>query len=196
MSKLDATDIQGFALRGYALPFARYMFLEILDPDRGKQFIEQLLGQITTGEHWDAGKPEWTLNIAFTHKGLVNLNLPDPSLLSFPVEFVQGMKARKEILADTGKNDPEHWDEVWRAGKVDIWLAVNSKTKETLDARCADMEKLMSETGGARKRAAQDACVRAAAGTGRRGRTFRRPHQHLPAFRPGRRVHACQFARS
>lgn len=157
MSKLDATDIQGFVLRGYAFPFARYMFLEILDSDRGRKFIDSLLGQITTGEHWDAGKPEWTLNIAFTHKGLVNLNLPDPSLLSFPVEFIQGMKARKEILADTGKNDPQNWDAVWREGKVDIWLAVNSKTRETLEERCAELARLMSESGGARLLDKQDA---------------------------------------
>ncbi|HET9283044.1 MAG TPA: Dyp-type peroxidase [Candidatus Angelobacter sp.] len=157
MSKLDATDIQGFVLRGYALPFARYMFLEILDSDRGRKFIDSLLGQITTGEHWDAGKPEWTLNIAFTHKGLVNLSLPDPSLLSFPVEFIQGMKARKEILADTGKNDPQNWDTVWREGKVDIWLAVNSKTKETLESCCAELERRMSESGGARLLDKQDA---------------------------------------
>jgi Dyp-type peroxidase family len=67
------------------------------------------------------------------------------------------MKARKEILGDTGKNDPDKWDRVWREGKVDIWLAVNSQTKETLDARCSELEKLMAETNGARVLAAQDA---------------------------------------
>jgi Dyp-type peroxidase family len=157
MSKLDATDIQGFVLRGYGLPFARYMFLEIVDAPRGQAFIGQLLDRITTGEHWDAGKPEWTLNIAFTHKGLVNLNLPDTSLLSFPVEFVQGMKARGEILYDKGKNGPERWDSVWREGLVDIWLALNSQTKETLNALSDDLQKLMDNTGGAKKVGSQDA---------------------------------------
>jgi len=51
MSKLDATDIQGFVLRGYGLPFARYMFLEIADAYLGQAFIGRLLDQITTGEH-------------------------------------------------------------------------------------------------------------------------------------------------
>ena len=159
MSKLDATDIQGFVLRGYGhtVPFARYMFLEILDAERGRQFIDHLLGQITTGERWVARKPEWTLNIAFTHKGLVNLNLPDVSLLSFPAEFIQGMRARNEILADTGKNGPERWDEVWRGGKVDIWLAVYANTKETLAAKCSEFGNLMSSTGGARMIGSQDA---------------------------------------
>lgn len=157
MSKLDATDIQGFVLRGYGLPFARYMFLEIAEAQRGQRFVGSLLDQITTGEHWDAGKPDWTVNIAFTHKGLVNLNLPDASLLTFPVEFVQGMKARGEILGDTGRNGPERWDAVWNSGRVDIWLAVNAKTKEILGQRCADLMRLMSETGGAKVLDSQDA---------------------------------------
>jgi hypothetical protein len=110
MSKLDVTDIQGFVLRGYALPFARYMFIEILNAEHGRNFIAQMLGQITTGERWDSGKPEWTLNIAFTHRGVVNLGLPDASLLSFPVEFLQGMKASAEIINDTGMNSPVNWD--------------------------------------------------------------------------------------
>ncbi|MGC2694261.1 MAG: dyp-type peroxidase [Candidatus Angelobacter sp.] len=163
MSKLDATDIQGFVLRGYGLPFARYMFLEIADSARGRKFIEQLLRQITTGEEWDRDaqnkhiKPECTVNIAFTHRGLVRLELPDPSLLSFPVEFVQGMRARAEILGDTAKNDPQNWDPLWRDGAVDIWLAVNSLSREILLAKCAELEKLMSDSGGARLIDKQDA---------------------------------------
>jgi Dyp-type peroxidase family len=164
MSKLDTTDIQGFVLRGYGLHYARYMFLEITDSKKGQTFIDQLLGRITTGEEWDRDrntnkhiKPEWTLNIAFTHRGLVRLGLPDPALLSFPVEYIQGMKARREILGDTDTNDPDNWDPVWREGKVDVWLAVNAQKKETLDARCAEFESIMSATGGARKLDAQDA---------------------------------------
>jgi len=157
MSKLDATDIQGFVLRGYALPFARYLFLDISDPRRGRDLIAQLTDQITTGEHWDAGKPDSTLNIAFTHPGLVHLGLPDTSLLTFPVEFLQGMRARGEILNDMGKNAPENWDPMWREGRVDIWLAVNSQTKETLEARCANLEQLVVRAGGATIVGAQDA---------------------------------------
>ena len=163
MSKLDATDIQGFVLRGYALPFARYMFLEVLDPGNARAFVKALLGQITTGESWDRDSnnkkimPQSTVNIAFTHRGLVRLELPDPSLLSFPVEFIQGMKARREILGDTGKNDPANWDAVWREGKVDIWLAVNAQSSDALEARCAALQSVMAQTRGARLLDAQDA---------------------------------------
>ena len=104
MSKLNETDIQGFVLRGYNLPFARYMFLHLEakppthppeQPTPAQKFIRELLGEVTTGQRWDAGhKPESTVNIAFTHKGLEALELPDATLLSFPVEFQQGMKKR------------------------------------------------------------------------------------------------------
>src|SRR5207248_547384 len=90
MSKLNETDIQGFVLRGYNIAFARYVFLRFEDPVRARILIGQLLSQVTTGQRWDGAKPESTVNIAFTHHGLAHLELPDATLLSFPVEFQQG----------------------------------------------------------------------------------------------------------
>ena len=118
MSKLNETDVQGFVIRGYNFPFARYLFLEVTDHQKVRRFIDNLLPYITTGEHWDDGKPQSTVNIAFTHKGLALMQLPDASLLSFPVEFLQGMKARADILGDSGPNGPENWDEIWREERV------------------------------------------------------------------------------
>src|SRR4051794_13079167 len=43
MSKLNETDIQGFVLRGYNMPFARYMFLRFEDPVQARILIGQLL---------------------------------------------------------------------------------------------------------------------------------------------------------
>jgi Dyp-type peroxidase family len=159
MSKLDETDIQGFVLRGYNLPFARYMFLEISHHERGQEFIGRLLDLITTGEHWDEGKPQSTVNIAFTHRGLIKLNLPDASLLSFPVEFLQGMKARGEILYDKGKSGPENWDEVWQGRRVHAWLGVNAISPEALNAQCKQLQDLMTQTGGASIVGSQDAAA-------------------------------------
>jgi hypothetical protein len=103
MSKLNATDIQGFTLRGYNLPVARYLFLRFRDRlQQALSLIAALLPQLTTGQKWDNGKPDSTLNIALTYRGLVALELPPPHCISFPVEFQEGMKARAEILGDTG----------------------------------------------------------------------------------------------
>jgi len=104
MSKLNETDIQGFVLRGYNLPVARYLFLRFEDAERTRNLIRRLLHQITTGQHWDNGKPQSTVNIAFTHAGLIALDLPTATLITFPVEFQQGMKRRADILGDTGIN--------------------------------------------------------------------------------------------
>jgi Dyp-type peroxidase family len=158
MSKLNNTDIQGFVLRGYNLPLARYIFLRFEDAKGARELIRRLLHGITTGQRWDGGKPESTTNIAFTHPGLAALELPAATLLSFPVEFQQGMKKRAAILGDTGANSPERWDELWRdGGRVHAWLGINAQLQPALDARTAEIHALLRETGGAVALASQDA---------------------------------------
>jgi Dyp-type peroxidase family len=159
MSKLNETDIQGFVLRGYNMPFARHLFVNFEDATRARTLVLRLLHEVTTGQHWDNGKPQSTLNIAFTHRGLAALELPDATLLSFPVEFQQGMKKRAAILNDTGRNNPQNWDEVWRGNRVHAWIGVNAVSPEALDARCAAMQTLLQETGGGFLLAAQDAAA-------------------------------------
>jgi Dyp-type peroxidase family len=155
-TKIDVSDVQGFALKGYNFDFARYLLLELLHPEAAQQFIGQVLQYLTTGERWDE-KPATTVNIAFTHKGLVKLELPEPTLLSFPVEFQQGMKARAQIFYDTGKNAPVHWEPVWRDSRVHVWLAVNARNPAALEERCALLLQIMEQTGGAKLLQAQDA---------------------------------------
>jgi Dyp-type peroxidase family len=159
MSKLNETDVQGFVIRGYNFPFARYLFLEVTDHQKVRRFIDNLLPYITTGEHWDDGKPQSTVNIAFTHKGLALMQLPDASLLSFPVEFLQGMKARADILGDSGPNGPENWDEIWREERVHIWLAVNALSPAALEDACATIQQLLNTHGGAGIVGQQDAAA-------------------------------------
>ncbi|HEX4006075.1 MAG TPA: dyp-type peroxidase [Acidobacteriaceae bacterium] len=159
MSKLNASDIQGFVLRGYNLPVARYLFLHFEDASRARSLIGRLLGDITTGQRWDGAKPQSTVNIAFTHRGLVHLELPDATLLTFPVEFQQGMRHRSEILGDCGVNDPEHWEPIWRQEHVHAWLGIHALTLAALDARCAAVVSTIEETGGATVLGAQDAAI-------------------------------------
>jgi Dyp-type peroxidase family len=99
------------------------------------------------------------VNIGFTFQGLVKLEVPPASLLSFPLEFQQGMRARANILGDAGKNAPEHWDPVWLKDHVHAWLAVNARSAEALEERTGEMLRLMQETQGARLVQAQDACA-------------------------------------
>ncbi len=157
MSKLNETDIQGFVLRGYNMPVARYLFVRLDSAARARKMIGRLLSEITTGQRWDGGKPESTVNIGFTHRGLQRLELPDATLLTFPVEFQQGMRHRAEILGDCGVNAPEHWDDVWRDDNVHAWIGVNGMTPEALEVRCRAIVSILDETGGGAVLASQDA---------------------------------------
>jgi Dyp-type peroxidase family len=157
--KLNPTDIQGFVLRGYNLPIARHLFLHLNDPAAARSLIDSLISLITTGQRWDQGKPLSTVNIGFTHKGLAALELPLATLISFPVEFQQGMKSRSDILGDTGRNAPENWDPLWRDHEIHAWLGVNAQTAEALDGACAHIQQLCDQTGGATILGSQDAAA-------------------------------------
>ena len=157
-TRIDVSDIQGFALKGYSFPHARFLLLELLECKDAQNFLKELLPSITTGERWDR-KPSSTLNIAFTHKGLGKLRLPLVTLLSFPPEFQQGMKARGDILNDSDKNSPEHWDAVWREERVHVWLGVYADSLTALDTSCSRLLQIMDRTHGARLLQAQEACA-------------------------------------
>jgi Dyp-type peroxidase family len=158
MAKLNAADIQGFAMRGFTFPVARYVLMEIADAKSGQALLLRILDQVTTAERWDV-KPDSTLNVAFTYAGLVRLGLPDATLLSFPVEFVQGMRARAPILEDTGPSAPDRWDPVWRESNVHAWVGIYGESPAILDRRCGILRKFLEETGGARILYEQDAAA-------------------------------------
>ena len=96
MSKLNETDIQGFVLRGYNMPVARYCLCRLENPTAARGFLKAILPQITSGRIWDR-KPDSTVNIAFTYAGLQALDLPLATLISFPTEFQLGMRPRADI---------------------------------------------------------------------------------------------------
>src|SRR5205807_394620 len=56
MVNLNVADIQGFVLRGYNFPFARYLLLELAGPETGRDFIGQIIPHITTGSDGTASR--------------------------------------------------------------------------------------------------------------------------------------------
>jgi Dyp-type peroxidase family len=144
MSKeLDLYDIQGNICKGYGrygFPKARYLFLSFNDAAQSRQFLLDLIEDITTAEAWpvkkdSAIKPKSTTNIGFTYSGLKALKLPERSLKGFPVDFTMGMKARGNILGDTGSNGAENWDSIWQDDNVHAWLSINGRDDETISVR-------------------------------------------------------------
>jgi DyP dimeric alpha+beta barrel domain len=121
----DAADVQGNIVRGYRMPRARYLLLEVADPIKARRWLAATVSgsnngvpQITTEAPWTPKpgsikpgsiKPETCFNIGLTYEGLRALGTPADSLASFPTEFIEGMNARALKLGDAGPSAPENW---------------------------------------------------------------------------------------
>lgn len=164
MTQLDMHDIQRTIVRGYRLPYACYFFLNIRQNAKGTsaehvaesnvkaRALVMAIGEKVTlaMEHWENKIPAdgATTNIAFTYSGLAALGVPEGTLHEMPVEFKQGMKKRAALLGDTGPSDPEHWDEVWRKGNVDMWVSINGISEDAVENRGQWLQDLIDSTDG------------------------------------------------
>ena len=136
MITLDLEDIQGNILKGYAMPVARYTFMQINDAAAGREFVGNLAEHVTTGQLWPEGsdgrriKPSSTLNVAFTHAGLAAVGVPSRTLDGFSTAFKEGMLRRAQSLGDAGASAPGYWDwdSSWRdEGKTaHVWISINA----------------------------------------------------------------------
>jgi Dyp-type peroxidase family len=142
---LDLFDIQGNVVRAYgrySFPVARYVLLHVAEDggEAGRAFVRALMERVTTAVNWGEGpnpvaKPAAAINVAFTYTGLKRLEVPRASLMGFPMEFVMGMKPRKDLLGDDGPSDPAHWDPVWRNEKdVHVLVSLNGQTPADLES--------------------------------------------------------------
>lgn len=153
---LDLYDIQGNIAntdeRRISLK-ARYILYRINDAEAGCKFVSKLVPKITSGAPTatDNMNPVVTMNIAFTYEGLKHLGVPELSLHSFPEEFSMGMKARCDILDDTGDSAPDKWDPVWKSDEheqpVHMFISVNGPTVSSVEERYQELCKLVKESG-------------------------------------------------
>ncbi len=144
--QLDRTDIQGNLLTAYGrlgFPAARCVLLHVTDGPKARDFLEELRSKITTAELWPSSKtralnqelitarrPDVAINVAFTFRGLLALEVPVRTLRGMPDEFQEGMLERAPILQDDpmGKvygPDARGWDPVWVAEREDPSKAVH-----------------------------------------------------------------------
>ncbi|MBO9707159.1 MAG: hypothetical protein J7521_03005 [Caulobacter sp.] len=108
---LDLADIQGTVLRNRPMPyFGAYLLFRVDDADGAKALIRRLIPHVDSAQDWDDPADEAWINIVFTCEGLRRLGLAEDIVEGFPIEFRQGMAARKAYLGDVGASDPEHWD--------------------------------------------------------------------------------------
>ncbi len=149
--RLELQDIQGNIVRAYgrySYPFARYFFLNIANPEKGRAFVGEVAKRVTTATRWPdkASQPQCTLNVGFTFFGLFRLGLPTRTLQSMPEEFIAGMKDRAFLLGDRDmtrseaddKDWDKHWDPIWQGNRrgdgfdddnVHIWISMNAQLK-------------------------------------------------------------------
>jgi Dyp-type peroxidase family len=96
---LDRTDIQGLVTRGYgSLHAARYLLLGVRNPAAARAYLRQL--EVTPAS--ESPKTE-AIHVAFTVAGLRKLGVPEPAVLTFSREFLEGMDnpVRSVALSDT-----------------------------------------------------------------------------------------------
>ena len=137
---MDLGDIQGNIVKAYGrygFPVARHIFYHVTSAEVGRQFVADITPLVTTSIPWlnAATIPPVAINIAFTYEGLRHLDVPEETLHGFSDEFSMGMKARRDIIGDTGPNHFSRWDPIWNseehgeAQHVHILISINAKTE-------------------------------------------------------------------
>jgi len=150
---LDLADIQGNILQdfGRGFPTARFFFLRFSDDAAGRAFILEYRPKIATALPWLPSKnypdalvtkrPLIAINIGFTFRGLLALNLPTRTLAKFPAEFIDGMKNRAAILGDdVGRNLPSLWDSIW-SDHTHAMIGLNAPMDPTTGRPIAELER-------------------------------------------------------
>ena len=136
-TQLDLADIQGNILQDFVsgYPTARFVFLRISDASMARTFILEYRAKVTTALRWSssnayagkilAKKPKVAINMALSWEGFRVLELPTRTLARMPPEFIDGMKARAEVLGDVGCNDQSRWDVAWK-DRAHILVGLNA----------------------------------------------------------------------
>jgi Dyp-type peroxidase family len=131
---LELADIQGNILAAYGklgFPKGRTILINVRDPQAGRNLVETLRRRVTTALPWPTEKrkpmpgqvmavrPKVTVNLAFTFRGLLALEVPIRTIRGMPEEFLDGMATRADVLCDNfPRAIEEAWDEVWLQGRT------------------------------------------------------------------------------
>ena len=158
--KDNLSDIQGNILRGYRSDFGTYRFYHIRSSHQGRSWLAEILKKktgaatdfrITTAESWvdpdgNMHRPPYTVNVAFSARGLEKLGLPDSVVKTFPQEFQDGMlqRAVSELGDDPGLPhtrspkrtkgeeivDPAHWEVPFLTHQIHVLIMITAKTAQ------------------------------------------------------------------
>ena len=156
ISNMDLGDIQGNIVKAYGrygFPVARHIFYNVSSAEVGRQFVADIAPLVTTSVPWSNPStiPPVALNVAFTYEGLRHLDVPEDTLHGFSDEFSMGMKARRDIVGDTGPSHFSRWDPIWNAEEhgeaqhVHILISINAKNDDILERRYQDVQRILAK---------------------------------------------------
>jgi Dyp-type peroxidase family len=151
---MTLADLQGNVICGYGTSFARYVFASVSDGALARRSLAEMLDRVTFNESWEADPPDYTLNIAFTHAGLLALGVSAESFDGLDA-FTQGMAARASTLGDVGECGPEHWEP--GLGESHVLLVLTAWQRGALES--AAVERRLGSDSGLLLRFTQEAAV-------------------------------------
>ena len=153
---MTLADVQGNVICGYGTSFARFVFARVADPSLARGFLAEMLDRVTFNESWEANPPDYTLNMALTHAGLLALGVPAGSFDGLDA-FTQGMAARAATLGDVGECGPEHWEP--GLGDSHVLLVLTAWERPALESAAAAVEGRLGSDSGLLPRFSQEAAV-------------------------------------
>ncbi|WP_392970558.1 Dyp-type peroxidase [Streptomyces sp. LN245] len=128
---VDLDDIQATVLRYRPEPYyGTHVMLEVNDARAGRELLRRLAPHVKSAADWWRANDTW-ISVAISYSGLEALGVPEDSLQSFPEAFRVGMGARAHQLIDEGDNAPEHWDEPFGSGRIQIGVSIFSDSEKT-----------------------------------------------------------------
>ena len=131
---LELDDIQSGVLRPRPTPFAAtYVLLRIDDRDAGRALMRRLAEVVSSAADSQSSAGDTWISASLSYQGLKALGVPQSSLGSFPLPFVQGMAARAASLGDVGESAPERWEKP--LGSPDVHVVITAIAPD--DARLA-----------------------------------------------------------
>jgi Dyp-type peroxidase family len=142
---MTLADVQGNVICGYGSTFAHFVFARVADQGAARAWLRARLGQITYNESWKDSRPDHTLNVAFTHAGLLALGVHADSFKGLDA-FRQGMAARAAALGDLGVNSRDHWQPELR--DPHLLVVLSAWRQEQLADRRAEIEEQLTDSAG------------------------------------------------
>lgn len=141
LSPMQANIVRGYFSRSLDVPWHAAHLAVCFDRGQGQALLKALTAadatcRVTSMGDWGGGKPNYCLNIGFTHDGLRALGLPVPLLNAFPPAFREGPAKREATVNPGGAAEaPKAWQLGAPEQEVHALLSLYSEDKTTFDGK-------------------------------------------------------------